>query len=81
MFALSKYMCFIVIFTSVFGLFIFAQFKGFFLYVHIRHLRICPSHVLMSFLDTLNFSTALILAGRESQIFGSKEARLSVPIS
>ena len=81
MFALSKYMCFIVIFTSVFGLFIFTQFKGFLLYVHIRHLRICPSHVLMSFLDTLNFSTALILAGRESQIFGSKEARLSVPIS
>ena len=54
MFALSKHMCFIVIFTSVLGLFIFTQFKRFLLYVYIRHLRICPSHVLMSFLNTLN---------------------------
>ena len=46
--------------------------------MHIRHLHICPSHVLISFLNTSNVSADLILTGREFQMFGPRKARLFV---
>ena len=80
-FVLSKYMYFIVILTSVFGLFIFTRFNNSNYMCKYGTYTFLRPMVWWVFLNTSNVSADLIWTGREFQIFGPREVRLFVPNS
>ena len=75
-FALSKSMFFTLDTNFFFWFIFFPKILWFLSYMHIRHLQISSSHVLMKFLNSSKVSVDLILT--EFQIFGPREARICV---